>query len=130
MICATIDQSSGTFWATSDHSATNAVGTEIGTGQANTTAIVTAISTAGIAAKLCDELVFNGFSDWYLPSLQELILINNNLRMQNLGGFAQNSYWSSSEFSNTEAWAVYFGNGGYSTSLKPTQYRVRAIRSF
>jgi hypothetical protein len=44
---------------------------EIGTGQSNTTTIVTWLnshSETGKAAQLCDALVYGGYSDWFLPS--------------------------------------------------------------
>jgi hypothetical protein len=44
----------------------------IGTGQANTTTIVNGCSQTGIAARICDDLVLNGYIDWFLPSMDEL----------------------------------------------------------
>ncbi|GAJ20252.1 unnamed protein product, partial [marine sediment metagenome] len=45
--------------------------TGIGTGKSNTTIIVTWLnnhSETGKAAQLCDDLVYGGYSDWFLPS--------------------------------------------------------------
>jgi len=68
--------------------------TAIGSGQANTTAIVNGCNTAGIAARICNDLVLNGYSDWFLPSNDEL----NQLCLQKcwVGGFFSYYYWCSS----------------------------------
>jgi hypothetical protein len=47
----------------------------IGSGPSNTKAIINACPESGIAARIVDDLTFNGFSDWYLPSRDEMILI-------------------------------------------------------
>ena len=43
------------------------------------------IATGDVAAKNCADLVFNGFNDWYLPSIGELELVYDNLISQDLG---------------------------------------------
>ena len=49
----------------------------------------------------------------------------------NIGGFADWSYWSSSEIDAGTAWAQFFGDGHTFVGDKNvTFYRVRAIRSF
>lgn len=112
---------------------TGATGTAIGTGNQNTTIIVNAVPTAGIAARLCDNLVEGGYSDWYLPSVNEL----NKLYVNRvaLGGFSSAYYWSSTETDFRTAYVQNLGSGGfpggYQTSLfKYNVYNVRAIRSF
>ena len=98
-------------------------GTAIGTGAQNTIDIVNDCPTNGIAAKLCADLVLNAYSDWYLPSKEELnkLYINKN----SIAGLNKNGmYWSSSE--NTAvywdaaryAWMHYFYNGSQSLSNK------------
>lgn len=51
----------------------------IGSGQANTTAIVNAnCAAASTCARVCNDLILNGYSDWYLPSLNELLRLSEN----------------------------------------------------
>jgi hypothetical protein len=101
----------------------------IGTGQANTTAIVNGCSTAGIAARICDDLVLNGYADWFLPSKEELnqIYIQQNL----LGYFLSGGYWSSSEYNGSYACSRWFTVGTpYCNTDKRSPYIVRAVRAF
>ncbi len=71
LIAAPVDQSSGASWGCGG-TYIGGTSTTIGMGQANTTAIVNGCSTAGIAARICDDLVLNGYNDWFLPSKDEL----------------------------------------------------------
>jgi hypothetical protein len=108
---------------------------EIGTGQSNTTTIVTWLnshSETGKAAQLCDALVYGGYSDWFLPSKDELNLMYVNLKVYGVGGFVDHYYWSSStKGPYTNAWAQHFGNGfqGYYGQGGNNLY-VRAVRAF
>ena len=64
------------------------------------------------AASVCDNLTSGGYTDWYLPSKDELDMMYVNLHMQGLGGFASSGYWSSTEGgSNYDAWIQDFGTG-------------------
>lgn len=73
-------------------------GNGIGAGKANTKRIVDVLGEGNYAAKLCDDLVLAGFSDWYLPSKHELYLMWENLCKRNIGGFQVGKvYWSSTE---------------------------------
>ena len=104
-------------------------GTAIGTGNQNTIDIMNGCSEPGIAARLCGDLVLGGYSDWYLPSLDEL----NQLYVNRvaIGGFAFNSYWSSTEFNTDSAWRQYFFNGSqYFYDGKNNLTNVRAVRAF
>jgi len=104
-------------------------GTAIGTGQANTAAIVKAQGLGNYAAKLCDDLVLNGYSDWYLPSKDELNQLYLNKAV--VGGFASyTAYWSSSEFDSNGAWYQYFDDGRQVLAAKQGFLAARCIRSF
>ncbi len=105
-----------------------ASGTAVGTGQANTTAIVAVQGTGTYAASVCDALELNGFSDWFLPSKDEL----NLLRAQRavVGGFDNLSYWSSSEYGIDYAWGQNFRSGAQDYGNKNSAPAFRAIRAF
>jgi len=128
LIAASSDQGSLAEWGCQGTALSGADGNLLGTGIQNTNDITNGCPEAGIAAKVCSDLVLNGYSDWYLPSLDELnkLFLNKDL----IGGFANNNYWSSTEFSANYAWYEYFFNGGQSTSSRFVPYNVRAVRSF
>ncbi|MDR2897884.1 MAG: DUF1566 domain-containing protein [Spirochaetaceae bacterium] len=49
------------------------------------------------AVQICDTMNYNGFNDWFLPSVEELDLMYNNLKAKDLGDFRNDaSYWASS----------------------------------
>ena len=100
----------------------------IGRGQANTSAITTAGCAYLSAAGVCQSLVLNGYSDWYLPSKDELDLLYPQKDI--IGGFTGTIYWSSSEFNSERAWARGFHDGGSAALMKSSSYSVRAIRTF
>ena len=115
----------------------------LGSGLTNTNRITSICLQTGIAALLCSNLELNGFTDWYLPSINELQLMWNNLRgtpnspSPNLANFStQSPYWSSSEPSNYPCYAlaIDFWQGNMVTRNKYMgqnyDSRVRAIRSF
>jgi hypothetical protein len=103
-------------------------GTALGTGAANTAAIVAGCPTAGIAARICDDLVQGGYSDWYLPSIDELYKLY--LNRADIGGFRGNYYWSSTETDYPFARYQDFTNGNPAYNVKSGIYTVRAIRKF
>ena len=133
LIAAPSDQSSGAEWGCYSTTLSGADGTAIGTGNQNTIDILNGCGAAGIAARICSDLVLNGFSDWYLPSRDELnkVYVNKIL----FGIFSSGYYWSSSEYSGIYAWCQYFsgeiaGPGSTISSEKLGIMNVRAIRSF
>ena len=97
LIAAPSDQGTAE-WGCYGTEISGADGTAIGTGAQNTIDIMNGCSEVGIAARLCGDLVLGGYSDWYLPSLDEL----NQLYINRvaIGGFANYYYWSSTEYDN------------------------------
>ena len=123
-------------WATDEYCNHNLVGTQraVGTGEENTQQIIT-LCDRNTAAYLASTYTHNGFSDWYLPSYEELRLVFNNRPL--VPGLCDNPdanhrwYWSSSESSAswnalplccdpTSQWDVNKGVG----------FPVRPIRAF
>jgi hypothetical protein len=132
LIAATADQSSST-WSNITNVAVTGTGTAIGTGAANTEAITGQTSHSSSAAQICaDYSVTVGgvtYSDWYLPSKDELEKLYLNKTA--VGGFAAADYWSSSETSAYYAWSQYFVSGAqYLANFKFSNFRVRAVRAF
>lgn len=130
LVCAPTNQSTAAIWGcqSTDIAGTS---TEINTGATNTNLIVAGCPVAGIAARLCYDLTLNTYSDWFLPSKDELNLMYVNLKTQGLGNFANDFYWSSSQKSAfDQAWAQSFSTGlqGYYTKFDDTY--VRAVRAF
>jgi hypothetical protein len=129
---APMDQSRGIQWYNRKHLDIK-TGTAVGTGKANTEAIIAAQGEGGYAAMLCKKLSLGGFSDWFLPSLGELDLMNKNLKKAALGGFGSSWYWSSSQYNDYysyDAWFYSFLEDFKSNNNKNGDIAVRAVRAF
>ena len=131
LIAASTDQSAGIEWYNGTFVRTYAQSQAIGSGNQNTTTIINVQGAGSYAAKLCADLVSEGYSDWYLPSFTELqkLVGANGAGMVNGG-----DYWTSSEATGPDelqkAWSIHFLIGDYAASDKSLLLRVRAIRSF
>jgi hypothetical protein len=71
-----------------------------------------------------------GYSDWRLPAQDELNLVYQNLRKNNLGNMGDDWHWSSSEYSSSYMWGQRFSDGVQSGGSKSTTGSVRAVRAF
>jgi hypothetical protein len=128
MVCAPSDQGSYE-WGCIGTQIPN-ISTAVGTGAINSASIMAGCTQRPIAASVCADLVLNGYSDWYLPSLGELQLMYSNLHTQGIGGFTNDYYWSSSQDGANYAWRVFFDNGNAYTGIKDRSRQVRAVRAF
>jgi hypothetical protein len=131
------DGATTTFeWGCRGTDIASAEGTAVGTGQANTTAIVTGCSSTDSAAYMCSNLTLNTFSDWFLPSKDELALVyNNKSTLESVSGFnafGSNNYWTSTQVVDNvnDAYLTFFFNGNQPTNNKNGTHKVRAIRSY
>ncbi len=71
------------------------------------------------------------YSDWFLPSSDELFKIYTELYSNGIGGFIANWYWSSSEVAANAAYRVEFNTlGTFSAVNKTDPNYVRAVRAF
>ena len=132
LIAATSDIDDGTVcrWGCYGTLISGADGTAIGSGNQNTIDIINGCNEA-TPAQRCEYLVSGGYSDWYLPSKDEL----NQLYINRvaIGGFANseyNAYWSSTEYDQIKAFFQNMSLGNQNAGIKDNFFKTRAVRSF
>lgn len=111
----------------------SSVGAQSGwNGLCNTYAILDQNTYGASAALNCVNHNGGGYSDWYLPSIDELnklylarFVINKTLGSNGIG---VNYYWSSTEAGANNAWV--YNIGLQVTNAKSTVKKVRAVRAF
>jgi len=126
-------QVAATQWGCYETEILGANGTAIGTGLQNTLDIVAGCSEQPIAASECLDYENEGFDDWYLPSIDELLLIYSNVGPQSMYDleFQFNFHWSSTEIDSNIADDFHFGlPNSYTGNVKNGGSYVRAIRYF
>ena len=118
----------GINWGCYGWGTPGADGTAIGTGAQNTIDIEAFCSSLGIAADICANLTLGGYSDWFLPSKDELkeMYLNRSA----IGGFANNNYWSSSQSNINYALMLECIKGTNFEATKSNYGYVRAVRAF
>jgi len=107
-------------------------------GTANTIAIVAGCS--GGAAKVCSDLNFEGYNNWYLPATHQLNetydqSVINNISKGDYGSqwtnHSSSGYWSSTENSGTPtlyAWYLFWPSGTISSTVeKYNLYVARCV---
>jgi len=134
LIAAPSDQSSAA-WGCYGQSI-GGTSSALGTGAANTTAIVSGCSETAIAARICADLTLGGYTDWFFPSKDELNLMYENigpgdeLGLGDIGNFGSNVYWSSTQVDSSRAWKQGFTAGFQAFGNKGVSNNVRAVRAF
>lgn len=135
LVCAPHDQGSGSWGC--DNISIIGTSTAFGSGAKNTQLIIEKCSVG--AAKICYDLVLNGFDDWYLPSLTELSIMKRDLFKTGLGyynNYLGGYYWSSSlpiGDGDHDVWCdVVMGNPSTTPriTVNTSAFNIRAIRSF
>ncbi|MDB4297145.1 DUF1566 domain-containing protein [Flavobacteriaceae bacterium] len=143
LVCAVEDQSSSIKWHNTTLPSVAGTSESIQTGAINTDAIITSLGS-NYAAGVARSYNGGGFTDWFLPSVDELIEISNNRAVINttatansgtdliaLASNVSNGYWSSSKQSTDGS--VYLFNiltGGKNGGFATNNASVRAIRAF
>jgi len=135
LIVSQTDLSATASWGCYGTAISGADGTAIGTGNQNTIDIMNGCSENFMAARLCSFLTLNGYSDWFLPSMDELLEIHYNLGNPagNLGFFSGSYYWSSTEYNPNQsinAQSLNLMTGQSSTKNKNDLIEIRAVRTF
>jgi hypothetical protein len=145
------NETAGIRWCSD---ATNSVttGLTVGTGSANTTAMLTDaglfVACTASAPNVARGYFGGGFTDWFLPSQDELNAMCNYSRNPTTPptgtctgtqsatfssgsfGFAANPYWSSSQFVASRAWLQNFVDGTQFPDNKYNTLDVRPVRAF
>lgn len=128
------------YWCDAAHASESVgtTGTALGTGYANTLAIIDVSGTGSgtpYAAELARGYEGGGYTDWFLPSKDELLLLYNNRNYTETTTYVNGEdYWSSSETNATQAeflnnFSIAGGGGQDYTSKTGTKF-VRPIRQF
>ena len=144
LVCAIQDYTNAIAWIIGGSTQTTANGgtsASIGHGQTNTTAMMNQVGYIGGAAKACNDysITVNGitYSDWFLPSRDELnqiytnkATINTTAAANSGSNFANWKYWSSTEAGYTHAWRLDLASGAPNANSKSATFYVRAVRAF
>lgn len=128
------DQGSPQAWSTIVDVSVTGLGTEVGTGQANSTLIMAQNLSEASAAKECDDYD----TGWFLPSKDELNAVWVNLvdtgagDNNGEGDFGDVEYWSSSEVNATTMNTQNFTAGAQNATVTKddTSVYIRCIRTF
>lgn len=104
--------------------------TYVGSGSQNTQNIIDACEETAASVTLDFNPNF-GFNDWYLPSIDELSLIWQRLCHPDnpLANYSNNSRWSSSQESTSDAFLIYFSTGEVLPYTKEAQSDVLPVRT-
>lgn len=120
-------------WGSRGSIGSTARGTALGHGRINTDSILEILGNSdSYAAGCCGNFECNGFSDWFLPSKDELALMYSKLKTREIGDFPDAWYWSSTETGQNYANERNFYNGAFSdyADKSTISNRVRAARYF
>lgn len=100
-----INQTTGSSWGTFDHyiSGTSHL---FGSGINNTENIVSQDPAENCAAKLCRNATIHSYSDWFLPSNEELLLIAKSLKSAEIMNI--DNAWTSTQYDAMYGYSVYY----------------------
>jgi len=138
LVCATSNLSDSMVWNYTKVDTSGASATALGTGLANTNKIIVVlgdtIPTNTYAAIACTKYRDSlNYSDWFLPSKDELNYMYVNLWSKGKGGFDNKVYWSSSNVVKsgfTLGWTQAFSSGVQYYFNETFAFSVRPVRAF
>ena len=131
MVAGTEDLLDAASWGCGGVTIDGADDKVIGSGKANTDSIVSQCLNIYSAAWMAANDNAGGYTDWYLPSLDELREMRKELHVHGYGNFSNLYYWSSTEVADfNQGYYVLFDDGTYTFGSKTNSFNVRAIRNF
>ena len=133
---ATLTQCTADRWGCAGTSVTP--DTNYWDGQLASAAILANCGQTNIAARRCDNLILNGFSDWYLPAVGEMDLLLMSVWFGNLwqlqGSDMQGDFWTSTQYGPDYALTRGFNSSNFTITTyywhKFTRNKIRAVRKF
>lgn len=85
-------------------------------------------ATHSDALLMCSNSIHEGYTDWRLPTKEELMVLYNN--KEKIGGFQSDSYWSSAKsFSSSSYYYISFSTGSVGLEDFAFHNYVRAVRT-
>ena len=124
IIVSEADVSSGVQWYNGSYGVkTSANDKLVRTGSSNTTKIVNTQGAGSYAAQVCQDLSLNTYTDWQLPSIEELKILYS---ARSLTG----AYWSSTEYEAGWNYVRVVSDGQEGSRAKNVTLKVRAIRYY
>ena len=124
IIVSASDVSSGVKWYNGSYGVkTSANDKVVRTGSSNTTKIVNTQGAGSYAAQVCQDLSLNTYTDWQLPSIDELKILYS---ARSLTG----TYWSSTEYEAGWNYVRVVNNGQEGSRAKNVTLKVRAVRYY
>ena len=124
IIVSASDVSSGVKWYNGSYGVkTSANDKVVRTGSSNTTKIVNTQGAGSYAAQVCQDLSLNTYTDWQLPSIDELKILYS---ARSLTG----AYWSSTEYEAGWNYVRVVNDGQEGSRAKNVTLKVRAVRYY
>lgn len=121
-------------WGCNDLSILGADEQSIGTGLQNSFETETQCTDTPIASSEALAYESEDYTDWYLPSYDELqemyYTIGQGSSIGNKGNFSNSWYWTSSQANSDIAWSFSFNNGTIFNFYKSSAFMIRPVRTF
>ena len=108
---------------------TGAAGSLLSTGERNTRFIVMNNTLSDIAGKHCNNLDIEGYTDWFLPSKDEIVKLYLALSLLPNEGeeYSEDTYWTSTEESSDSATTYHFNGVNAGTLGDETKDQILGV---